>query len=64
MFMRNNVDFIEVNHYSTTYAKDCLNSSCSVTANRAIRGFLDTSSERDGVQIGELVCTIKNYFFM
>ncbi|KAF5814887.1 putative beta-glucosidase [Helianthus annuus] len=53
-FMRNSIDFIGVNHYSTTYAKDCLYSDCSISANRATKGFLDTTSERDGVQIGEL----------
>ncbi|XP_076925517.1 beta-glucosidase 18-like, partial [Bidens hawaiensis] len=52
-FITNSIDFIGVNHYSTTYAKDCLYSSCSETANRSISGFLDTTNERDGVQIGE-----------
>ncbi|KAL8195506.1 hypothetical protein R6Q57_025909 [Mikania cordata] len=52
-FLRNSIDFIGINHYSTSYAKDCVYSSCSETANRAIKGFVDTTSERDGVQIGE-----------
>ncbi|KAJ9551455.1 hypothetical protein OSB04_015500 [Centaurea solstitialis] len=52
-FMRNSIDFIGINHYSTTYVKDCTNSSCSPTANRAIEGFIETVRERDGVPIGE-----------
>ncbi|KAI3702887.1 hypothetical protein L6452_28640 [Arctium lappa] len=52
-FMKNSTDFIGINHYSTTYTKDCTNSSCSPIANRAIRGFLDMVGERDGVPIGE-----------
>ncbi|KAL8230190.1 hypothetical protein R6Q59_000463 [Mikania micrantha] len=27
-FMKNIIDFIGINHYSTTYVKDCTNSSC------------------------------------
>ncbi|XP_024959693.1 beta-glucosidase 18-like [Cynara cardunculus var. scolymus] len=52
-FLKNSMDFIGINHYSTAYTKDCTNSSCSPTANRAIRGFLDIALERDGVPIGE-----------
>nr|XP_043627485.1 beta-glucosidase 18-like [Erigeron canadensis] len=52
-FMKNSVDFIGVNHYSTLYAKDCIYSSCSETANRPIRGFVDALYERDGVPIGD-----------
>ncbi|KAI3708441.1 hypothetical protein L2E82_37610 [Cichorium intybus] len=53
-FMKNSIDFIGINHYTTTYTKDCMNSGCSTTGGRAIRGFLDTIGERDGVLIGEL----------
>ncbi|KAJ0593456.1 putative beta-glucosidase [Helianthus annuus] len=52
-FMKNSVDFIGINHYSTIYAKDCTNSSCSATENRAIQGFVETVGERDDVLIGE-----------
>ncbi|XP_024959605.1 beta-glucosidase 18-like [Cynara cardunculus var. scolymus] len=52
-FMKNSIDFIGINHYSTKYAKDCTNSSCSPTANHAIQGFLELVGERDGVPIGE-----------
>ncbi|KAJ9560204.1 hypothetical protein OSB04_005364, partial [Centaurea solstitialis] len=40
-FLKNSSDFIGINHYSTTYTKDCTNSSCSPIANRAFRGFLE-----------------------
>ncbi|XP_024959160.1 beta-glucosidase 18-like isoform X2 [Cynara cardunculus var. scolymus] len=52
--VKNSIDFIGINHYTTTYTKDCTNSSCSPTADRAIQGFLDTTGERSGVPIGEL----------
>lgn len=54
-FMKKSIDFIGINHYSSVYAKDCTNSSCLPTASRAIRGFVDTVTERDGVPIGERV---------
>ncbi|KAM0029039.1 putative beta-glucosidase [Helianthus debilis subsp. tardiflorus] len=55
-YMKNSIDFIGINHYSTTYAKDCTNSSCcGATENRAIQGFVGTVGERDGVLIGEIV---------
>nr|XP_043628758.1 beta-glucosidase 18-like isoform X1 [Erigeron canadensis] len=53
-YMKNSIDFIGINHYSSIYAKDCTNSSCSATANRAMQGFVDTVAERDGVLIGGL----------
>ncbi|XP_071730153.1 beta-glucosidase 18-like isoform X2 [Rutidosis leptorrhynchoides] len=52
-FMKNSVDFIGVNHYSTTYAVDCIHSSCSLTGNRPIKGFVEGIFVRDGVQIGD-----------
>ncbi|GKC94880.1 beta-glucosidase 18-like protein, partial [Tanacetum coccineum] len=52
-FMKSSIDFIGINHYSTTYAKDCTNTSCSAIGNRASQGFVDTVGERDGVLIGE-----------
>ncbi|KVH98455.1 Glycoside hydrolase, catalytic domain-containing protein [Cynara cardunculus var. scolymus] len=52
-FLKNSTDFIGINHYTTIYTKDCTNSGCSPTANRAIKGFLEMVEERDGVPIGE-----------
>ncbi|XP_052623528.1 LOW QUALITY PROTEIN: beta-glucosidase 18 [Lactuca sativa] len=51
--LKNSIDFIGINHYSSIYTKDCTNSTCSPTANRAIQGFLDIVAMRDGVLIGE-----------
>lgn len=44
-YMKDGVDFIGVNYYTTRYAKDCIYSSCSLTGNRAIKGFVDATSE-------------------
>ncbi|XP_076925519.1 beta-glucosidase 18-like [Bidens hawaiensis] len=52
-FMNNSIDFIGINHYSAIYTKDCTNSSCSATGNRAIQGFLEMIGECDGRLIGE-----------
>ncbi|MFS7921323.1 putative beta-glucosidase [Helianthus anomalus] len=52
-FMKNSIDFIGINHYSSIYVKDCTNASCSATGNCAIQGFLEAVGERDGVPIGE-----------
>ncbi|XP_076889313.1 beta-glucosidase 18-like isoform X2 [Bidens hawaiensis] len=52
--MKNSIDFIGINHYSTSYVKDCTNSNCSATGNHAIEGFVEMVGERDGMLIGEL----------
>ncbi|XP_076899248.1 beta-glucosidase 18-like isoform X1 [Bidens hawaiensis] len=52
-FMKNSIDFIGINHYSALYAKDCANSSCTGTANRAIKGFVEITGEHNGVPIGD-----------
>ncbi|CAK9183047.1 unnamed protein product [Ilex paraguariensis] len=51
--LKGSIDFIGINHYSAIYAKDCLHSSCSQDADRAVRGFVYLTGERDGVSIGE-----------
>lgn len=60
--LRDSIDFIGVNHYTTFYAKDCIHSncvcnesSCNQGSDRAIRGFVFTSGEQNGVPIGERV---------
>ncbi|KAK1439585.1 hypothetical protein QVD17_05405 [Tagetes erecta] len=52
-FMKNSIDFIGINHYSAIFTKDCTNSSCLESANRAIKGFVEITGERDGVLIGD-----------
>lgn len=60
--MKDGVDFIGVNYYTTRYAKDCIYSSCSLTGNRAIKGFVDATSEWDGTPFSEPVCTKWTFF--
>ncbi|KAJ9562829.1 hypothetical protein OSB04_007989 [Centaurea solstitialis] len=52
-FMKNSIDFIGINHYSAIYTKDCTNSSCLNGGDRAIKGFVEITGERDGQLIGE-----------
>lgn len=54
-FINGSIDFIGVNHYSTFYAKDCTDSSCPLGGDHAIKGFVYTTGERDGVPIGDPV---------
>lgn len=55
LLLSNSIDFIGINHYGTLYAKDCMHSSCTDGSDRAVRGFVYTCGERDGVPIGEPV---------
>ena len=62
LLIRDSIDFLGLNHYGTLYAKDCTRSSCACSGSacvaggdRAIRGFVSTTEERDGVLIGEPV---------
>ncbi|ESR65177.1 hypothetical protein CICLE_v10007996mg [Citrus x clementina] len=52
-YVKGSLDFIGINHYSTLYAKDCIHSVCVLGSNHAIRGFVYTTGERDGIMIGE-----------
>ncbi|XP_059663504.1 beta-glucosidase 18-like [Cornus florida] len=52
-YVKGSIDFIGLNHYSTFYAKDCIHSSCILGEDRAIRGFVNLSVERDGFPIGQ-----------
>ncbi|KZV23212.1 beta-glucosidase 18-like [Dorcoceras hygrometricum] len=58
--LRDSVDFIGINHYSTFYVKDCIysscfcnDSSCTKGNDRPLRGFVSTVAERNGIPIGE-----------
>lgn len=62
LLLSKSVDFIGINHYGTLYAKDCIHSSCicndnscSPGSDRAVRGYVFTVGERDGVPIGQPV---------
>ncbi|XP_058218328.1 probable inactive beta-glucosidase 14 isoform X2 [Rhododendron vialii] len=51
--IKDSIDFIGLNHYSTFYVKDCIYSSCAIGGDRPIRGFSNTTGYRDGVPIGD-----------
>lgn len=54
--VKGSVDFLGINHYTSFYAIDCLHSTdCPPTENRAIRGFVGRTIDRDGVPIGDEV---------
>ncbi|XP_062090624.1 beta-glucosidase 18-like [Humulus lupulus] len=50
---RGSIDFIGINHYSTLYIKDCINSTCSPKSYHPIQGFVETTGLRDGLPIGQ-----------
>ncbi|PSS06315.1 Beta-glucosidase [Actinidia chinensis var. chinensis] len=52
-YIKGSIDFIGINHYSTFYTKDCIYSSCILGGDRPIRGFVNTTGERNGVPIGD-----------
>ncbi|KAL1567134.1 beta-glucosidase [Salvia divinorum] len=60
LLLSKSIDFIGINHYGTLYAKDCIHSgcicndsSCTAGSDRAVRGFVYTTGERNGIPIGE-----------
>lgn len=54
-YVKDSIDFIGLNHYSTLYAMDCIHSTCISGGDHVISGFVYTTGERDGVPIGEPV---------
>ncbi|CAI0439010.1 unnamed protein product [Linum tenue] len=53
-YLKGSIDYIGINHYLTLYAKDCLHSSCAPGgSDHAIRGYVYTTGDRDGVPIGQ-----------
>nr|KAJ0188398.1 hypothetical protein LSAT_V11C900493870 [Lactuca sativa] len=59
--LKNSIDFIGINHYSTMYTKDCINSSCSSTGAHAIQGYSspDVCKER----VDEILNDVKRIEF-
>ncbi|ONK70764.1 uncharacterized protein A4U43_C04F1280, partial [Asparagus officinalis] len=49
--LQNKLDFIGINHYSTVYVKDCMNSPCMVDRFDG-NALVSTTAERNGVPIG------------
>lgn len=52
--IKGSIDFIGINHYSSLYAENCSYSPSKLGC-QAIKGFVYTTGERDGVPIGEEV---------
>ncbi|KAL6314521.1 hypothetical protein AAG906_026857 [Vitis piasezkii] len=50
--IKGSIDFIGINHYSSLYAENCSYSPSKLGC-QAIKGFVYTTGERDGVPIGE-----------
>ncbi|XP_060190160.1 beta-glucosidase 18-like isoform X2 [Lycium barbarum] len=62
ILIKNSTDFIGLNHYTTWFAKDCLHSNCACMdsdvlcthgENRAIRGFVLVTGQKNGAYIGD-----------
>ncbi|KAF5177944.1 Beta-glucosidase [Thalictrum thalictroides] len=51
--VKGSVDFIGFTHYSTLYAKDCIQSVCDSASSHAIQGYVYITGERNGTFIGE-----------
>ncbi|XP_038690384.1 beta-glucosidase 46-like isoform X3 [Tripterygium wilfordii] len=53
--LKNGLDFIGINHYSSFYVQDCLYSSCEPQLGTSkVAGSYGVASEKNGVPIGEL----------
>lgn len=53
--LRNSVDFIGINHYTTLYAKDCMLTPCNSIYSGLGDALVYLSGDRDGILIGEPV---------
>lgn len=52
--LKNQIDFIGVNHYQTFYVKDCIYSLCDMNAYPS-EALVSMSTERNGIPIGKPV---------
>ncbi|KAK1405190.1 beta-glucosidase 18-like [Heracleum sosnowskyi] len=52
-YVKGSIDFIGLNHYTTSYSEDCLYSNCTEGADHAIKGYQQIKTDRDGILIGE-----------
>lgn len=54
--LKNGLDFIGINHYTSYYVKDCIFSSCEQgRGSSKTEGFALTSPYKNGISIGESV---------
>lgn len=57
--LKNGLDFIGINHYTSFYAKDCMFSQCKPGPGASkTEGFALRTSIKDGHFIGEPVCSL------
>lgn len=57
--LKNGVDFIGINHYTSFYIKDCIYSKCEQGPGiTRTEGYTLRTALKDGVLIGESVCAI------
>ncbi|KAH7691087.1 Beta-glucosidase protein [Dioscorea alata] len=59
--LKNSLDFIGVNHYSSLYAMDCKSSSCNMDDFDANNALIYKTGERNGVPIGPPTAMPKSY---
>jgi len=52
--LKNQIDFIGVNHYETFYVKDCIYSPCDLDL-YTVEALVSESTERNGIPIGKSV---------
>ncbi|KAL8131457.1 hypothetical protein AgCh_007405 [Apium graveolens] len=52
-YVKGSIDFIGLNHYTTSYSEDCIYSNCTEGADHAIVGYQQKRADRDGSLIGE-----------
>lgn len=57
--LKNGLDFIGINHYTSYYSKDCMFSPCEPGPGASrTEGFALRTAQKDGVYIGEPVCNL------
>lgn len=63
--LKNGLDFIGINHYSSFFIKDCFFSVCKPgPGNSRTEGFILRTAEKNGIFIGEPVCYISLLAFL
>uniref|UniRef100_A0A804MDJ8 Beta-glucosidase 47 n=1 Tax=Zea mays TaxID=4577 RepID=A0A804MDJ8_MAIZE len=58
--LKNQIDFIGVNHYQTFYVKDCIYSLCDIDPYTS-EALVSESTERNGIPIGKLTQDANTY---
>lgn len=57
--LKNGLDFIGINHYTSFYSKDCMISPCEPGPGVSrTEGYALRTAQKDGIYIGEPVCNL------